>query len=80
MGKLNKRPKPDSLNEGLHDSENDFSTSNRNKVGVLRQGYRLNRYEKLVLQEAIGFGLSHYCAGQIFGVPSVSRIVRDRKA
>ena len=30
---------------------------------VLRKGYRLSRFEKLVLNEAIEFGLSHFCTG-----------------
>ena len=37
----------------LPDSEDELSLGkdrvSRNKVGVLRQGYRLNKYEKLVL-------------------------------
>ena len=45
---------------------------------VLRKGYRLSQFEKLVLNEAIEFGLSHFCTGQVFHVPSVSRIIRDQ--
>ena len=45
----------------------------------MRQDYRLTRFEKLVINEAIEFGLSHFCTGKVFHVPSVSRIIRDQQ-
>ena len=49
------------------------------KEAVVRQTYRLSRFEKLVINEAIEFGLSHFCTGKVFQVPSVSRIIRDQR-
>ena len=32
-----------------------------------------------MLEEAVEFGISHFCTGEVFGVPSVSRIIREQK-
>ena len=45
--------------------------------GVMRRRYRISEHEKLVLNAAIEMGLSHFSTGQVFGIPSVSRIVRE---